>query len=73
MLAEDIRYPDLKEVMLGTLSQLHLWSLHFCVAVFSCIWSLAQAVSIVTWFPDLEESIIAVVELELYFQSSSLK
>ena len=59
--------------MLGTLSQLHLWGLHFCVAVFSCIWSLARAVSIVTWFPDLEESIIAVVELELYFQSSSLK
>ena len=42
--------------MLGMLSQLHLWGLHFCVAVFYCIWSLARAVSIVTWFPDLEES-----------------
>ena len=56
--------------MLGTLSQLHLWGLRFCVAIFYCIWSLARMVLIVTWFPDLEESIIVVVELEFHFQSS---
>ena len=56
-----------------TFRQLHLWGLHFCVAIFYCIWSLAWVVLIVTWFPDLEESIIAIVELELYLPSSPLK